>query len=111
MKTFREILIENIKVTVADYIDLANVGNNSMDVPNTFKPAIPSKTTIKIGDDIMLAGRQWGEVEKFLGKKVQVNLNPGMGNRPNIIKEPFDKVVAWKYKTEYAFVNKNRVIK
>lgn len=111
MKTFQEILTETT-VTTADYIDLANVGNSGMDVPDTFKPAIPSKKTVKISDDILIAGRQWGAVEKFLGtKKVQVNLNPGMGNRPNIIKVDFDKVVAWKYGTEYAFINKNRVVK
>lgn len=103
-------VMNETKVATGD--DMVNVGTNVMDVPSNFKPENPSKKTIKVGDDIYLAGSygRWGNVEGVMPNKVKINMNPGMGNRPNIVTVKYDQVIAWKYKNEYSYVNKNRMI-
>ena len=103
--------LNEAKVTTKSYIDLVNV-NNAQDIPDSFKPNIPSKKTVNKNDDVMLAETaRWGLVESTDIKKVKVNLNPGMGNRPNIVNVNYDQIVAWGYKGQYSYVNKNRIIK
>jgi len=103
--------LNETKVTTKSYIDLVNVVD-AQDIPDSFKPNIPSKKTVNNNDDVILADTgKWGSVESTDTKKVKVNLNPGMGNRPNIVNVNYDQIVAWRYKGQYSYVNKNRIIK
>jgi hypothetical protein len=106
--------LNETKIVTGTNIDLVNPGKYEAKVPvwpgEEFKPEIPSNKTVNVHDDIMLVGNTWGVVEKTLPKKVKVNLNPGMGNRPNIVTEKYDQVIFWKYEKQYRFVNKNRII-
>jgi hypothetical protein len=106
-----DVYLNEAKVTTRSYIDLVNV-RDAQDIPDSFKPNVPSKKTVKENDDVMLAeSDRWGLVEKTDAKKVKVNLNPGMGNKPNIVNVNYDQIVAWKYDGSYSYVNKNRIIK
>ena len=106
---FKDYLNE-VRLTKAEYIDLKNVGKNGIKVGNAFKPKTPTKKTVQQFDEVMLAGYGWGEVEKTLPNNVKVNLNPGMGNKPNIVTVKYDQIIVWKYKFSYAWYNLKREI-